>query len=806
MSRRLRQRWTRTIAWLRRLPDAAVPLLTALALITLAGTVWANLQLWPIETLGFQVDLRSGAITHVAPGSAAAQADLRVGDQLQRLYGHPFADVLAAWNRQPLLDAAGPTVTAVVERDGIVVSVVMPRRPPTFDDQRAKVVFLLLAAVCWATGAQLGLARRHEVNAARPVAAFWLLLAGVLGTYIFATDLSLPLFALLSWLLIAILPPLGLFSHLVFPARAVAQRHRRLAHRLLLGTWAGAHLLLAGAWLIWRPSLADLVIHAWLPLILAWSGAFLGGGLLLAAAYRRVAAAHVRRQIRLIASACLIVAAVWLALRVGPALLGIPAPVSEAAIDLAALLIPLAYLISGAAPDLFRLDRIARRCAAFTMTAALGILLAGGAIALLQPSGTDGVIGAIVIAGLILHPLSSGVRQRLLSPDDPERTFAPLRQARQQLTTSLDPQVLADAIQTGLQASFQQPPLALYLVRGEDPMLTLVGQDRLPDLPTTIPAGVLQEHLRQGAPLVEARAVHQAFASTTLSPPEEAAVRHQGVALWGVIRRDPQTLLALVLIGTPGTQDPYRAADGQAIQDLLAAAALAFAHSAAYTRQLQTEATLRELFQAMRRVQDETAFALAREVHDEILNVHVQLNIVSLQRLLAAVDEPAVRAELSLILASERGMSAALRAICERLHPSGLDDPFGLPSVLQRLVEQLAARWPGRWTLEVCGEVGPIEPAIQREVVRIAREALTNAAKHAAAATVTVHLCYPELPGEPATLAVVDDGRTGQAIAPKAGHWGLRNMTESARAAGGALHIARELGGGTRVEVRFPVA
>lgn len=794
-------------AWLQASVGARQALLAALALLTLAGTLGANLLLWPIEYLGYDVDLRSGQVTWVAPGGPAAQAGLRAGDRLISVYGRPWPEVLYHWNRWLLIEASGPAIAMSAERAGVLTDYQLPRRPPDRSYQVAKVVFAVLAAACWVTGYRLGLVRRHEVNASWPIAAFWLLLAGVLGSYVFAVDLSLPLLALLLWLMITVLPALGVYIHVTFPARAVALGRIRWARRALIGSWAGAQVLLAGAWLIGRLSLADMVAQAWPLVVLGLGGAFLGSGLLLAEAYRQVVTAHVRRQIRLIAAACFLVAALWLLLRIVPLLLRVPAPIPEALIDLAPILIPLAYLVSGTVPNLYTLDRLARRAVALTVAVGITATLIGASIALLPPTHPTLLIGYAVAAGLLFQPIAAWARRQLARPDDPDRSHEPLRQARQQLTTSLDPGILGAAIQAGIQASFHRPPFALYHAAAAGASaLALTRQDGLPDLPQTIPAGLLTAHLSRGEAITEARTLHRALASTQLSAAEEAAVRHQGVALWGAIRRGPEELLGVVLIGTDGNLDPYRSADRRAIQELLAAAALAFANSAAYERQRQTERTLRELFHAMRRVQDETAAALAREVHDEIINVHVQLNIVTLQQLQARVTDREVQGELALLLASEQGVSEALRVICERLHPTGLNDRFGLVGVLRAQVERVRALWPGTCALVVEGAARPIEPETQREVFRIAREALANAVKHAAATMITVRLQYPAASGGPITLSILDNGRTGQVVGPKAGHWGLRNMYESARAAGGTLQIDQVPEGGTRVAVTFPAA
>ncbi|NJO83976.1 MAG: hypothetical protein HC828_15095, partial [Blastochloris sp.] len=84
---------------------------------------------------------------------------------------------------------------------------------------------------------------------------------------------------------------------------------------------------------------------------------FVGSGIVLAQAYRRTIITHVRRQIRLIASACLFVGMVWLVLLALPLAGGSLPLIADAWLDLLTALIPLAYLIGGVLPNLYHLDR-----------------------------------------------------------------------------------------------------------------------------------------------------------------------------------------------------------------------------------------------------------------------------------------------------------------------------------------------------------------------------------------------------------------------------------------------------------------
>jgi signal transduction histidine kinase len=85
----------------------------------------------------------------------------------------------------------------------------------------------------------------------------------------------------------------------------------------------------------------------------------------------------------------------------------------------------------------------------------------------------------------------------------------------------------------------------------------------------------------------------------------------------------------------------------------------------------------------------------------------------------------------------------------------------------------------------------------ERELWRIAQEAVTNACRHAAPKTIWVRW-YCD--GDGALLEVRDDGRgmpSPDALRPDA--YGLRGMRERAAAIGGGLAITAAEGGGTLV-------
>ncbi len=275
--------------------------------------------------------------------------------------------------------------------------------------------------------------------------------------------------------------------------------------------------------------------------------------------------------------------------------------------------------------------------------------------------------------------------------------------------------------------------------------------------------------------------------------------------LWCQIRQQTQ-LLALLILGMRGDLDPYRLCDQHALQRLVVAASMAFANSAAYMHLRESEETIRYLNRHLQHAQDETGRRIARELHDEIINVHVRLNVQSLEHIARDTTDLCLRREIEQVLRSEQTVGMTLRSICEQLHPTGIDDPIGLPAVLRAHVQKTESRWQGQCRFICDGKLQPVRADVQLAALGIVREALTNASKHANATEITVTLRFPSQSEGSACLTITDNGQGGAPVRPKPGHWGLRQMQERALGIGGTLEIISQAGAGTTLLFCFPTA
>ena len=190
---------------------------------------------------------------------------------------------------------------------------------------------------------------------------------------------------------------------------------------------------------------------------------------------------------------------------------------------------------------------------------------------------------------------------------------------------------------------------------------------------------------------------------------------------------------------------------------------------------------------------------LARDLHDAvgqtILAVCVQAGAAAL---LAEQDEAGAR---EAIAASRAGASAAREELdrLTRIVPAELGDAGPGIADLPALAERLRATG-GDVELRL-SLAAPVPAELQAATYRIVQEALTNAAKHASGAPVTVDL--RALSGR-LRLAVTND--EGERIAAVSGGHGLRNMRDRAAEQGGVLHAGACAAGGWAVTATFPLA
>jgi signal transduction histidine kinase len=190
---------------------------------------------------------------------------------------------------------------------------------------------------------------------------------------------------------------------------------------------------------------------------------------------------------------------------------------------------------------------------------------------------------------------------------------------------------------------------------------------------------------------------------------------------------------------------------------------------------------------------------MAREIHDtltqDFVGTSVQLDIVA-----QMLRRGKVEAALEQVVKTRRlvtdGLDEARRSIWE-LRSGGAED--GLPLRLRRLAEREEWAELGL-TVKVGGAVRALDNRVEREVLRVAQEALQNVKRHARATETLVDLHYSD---EAVLLTIEDNGVGFRMEDVPSGHFGLMGMKERAAVVAGELEIVSEVGKGTKIRLRI---
>lgn len=211
-------------------------------------------------------------------------------------------------------------------------------------------------------------------------------------------------------------------------------------------------------------------------------------------------------------------------------------------------------------------------------------------------------------------------------------------------------------------------------------------------------------------------------------------------------------------------------------------------------------------------VREEERKALARDLHDGAL--HTVLDLVRQAQLIAqsaaSIDAVAPLGErLSALV--ERGEDAAyeLRTVYTAHYPSQLAH-LGLVAALEYLARTTSRDENVVVRLETQGFPADhrLPTAVEDTLYRVARQAIDNVMRHAAASMATITLAMEETC---VTLTVRDDGRgfvlaVSSAVLLRHGHLGLVSMRESIEGLGGAFSVTSAAGAGTEVRACVPLS
>jgi two-component system sensor histidine kinase UhpB len=207
-----------------------------------------------------------------------------------------------------------------------------------------------------------------------------------------------------------------------------------------------------------------------------------------------------------------------------------------------------------------------------------------------------------------------------------------------------------------------------------------------------------------------------------------------------------------------------------------------------------------ERLQSTRRVlsaQESERLRVAQELHDEIGQTltGVLLGLARTSR----EAPPELTPTLKQLIETTRASIDDVRRIAQRLRPEPLED-LGLTGALFSLSRRLREQSDLDIACRIPEGLLPQSPERELVIYRVAQEAMTNAIRHAHAASILVSLHTSD---DCLTLSVRDDGRGIPDEHREAG--GVRGMRERANLVGGTLRISSAPQAGTEVRLEIPL-
>ena len=196
---------------------------------------------------------------------------------------------------------------------------------------------------------------------------------------------------------------------------------------------------------------------------------------------------------------------------------------------------------------------------------------------------------------------------------------------------------------------------------------------------------------------------------------------------------------------------------------------------------------------------------IARELHDELGQSVTAMRsmALSIAQRVRTLD-PQAEAAARLIADESSRLYDAMHGIIPRLTPMVLDN-FGLAEALTDLVERTRRNHP-EVQIELRVELGGsvLSSDVTLALYRAAQEGISNALRHGHARSLQLAV---EGTDSAVALTLQDDGR---GLAPdwsaRAGHYGLRWLTERVEAIGGTLRVEPAQPGGVRLRADLPLA
>jgi len=220
------------------------------------------------------------------------------------------------------------------------------------------------------------------------------------------------------------------------------------------------------------------------------------------------------------------------------------------------------------------------------------------------------------------------------------------------------------------------------------------------------------------------------------------------------------------------------------------------------------QAQLRHLSHQLLQAQEEERKRISRELHDDITQTLVGIN-VQLETLTKAttLNPASFRRQIARTQRLVEKSVNIVHQFARELRPTSLDD-LGLIATLHAHMKEFTKRTGIRirFATFTRGRIAGLDNTRRTILYRITQEALTNVARHANASVVEISL--RKLPGA-LSLTIQDNGQAFEVArvlrAKKYGHLGVLGMRERVEMVHGQFAIESAPGRGTTVSAQIPL-
>jgi signal transduction histidine kinase len=395
-------------------------------------------------------------------------------------------------------------------------------------------------------------------------------------------------------------------------------------------------------------------------------------------------------------------------------------------------------------------------------------------------------LGVFLVTAVVVGGLAARTRRAALESERMSGEQAALRRVASLVARGAQPSEVFAAVARELAAAFGASITAVLRYES-DGTATVVGGWAEPGLP--VPAGTRLLVAGHGVAVTVSQLGEAARTERFAGPPGSVARLFQdagvsagigspivvGGRLWGI---------AVAASRKAGT---FPAGTEHRITEFTGLAATAIANAEAQAQLMESRA--RVVASA-----DETRRRIVRDLHD---GAQQRLVTLALQLRMTQATVPAELADLGAGLDEVvTGLASALdelREYARGIHPAVLTER-GLDPALKTLARRCPI--PVDLDLQVPGRLP--EP-LEVGAYYVVSEALTNAAKYAAASRIAVHVAAA---GGVLHVSVRDDGRGGADLTRGTGLVGINDRVEALR---GRLHLDSPAGRGTTLRAEFPL-